>query len=894
MPRASKIFCGFRALGYVSNHVPLEVRLKFKEKENYVITCVGKAFHTYNCSKLAIISVSDAHPDDITCLAVAGNLIFTACQNIVRAFHRGTKAVKTLVNKDKDISLLLPFGHHLICVDIDSNVTVWDYRTEEIYLEMDFDPSQFKISAMVHPTTYLNKILIGSRQGVMQLWNIKHDKLLYSFTGWGQPINILQQAPAVDVVAVGLEDGQIMVHNIKYDETIVKFRQEWGPVTSVSFRTDGHPIMLTGSSAGHISLWDLEERKLKCQMRDCHHTSVTGMKCLQNEPLMVTSAADNTLKVWIFDMPDGSGRLLRLREGHSAPPNKVLHYDNKGHNILSAGQDSTLRSFSTIHDKHNKNLGRASFDKAASKHSGLKKDQYMMPPITDFTAESSRESEWDNIVSCHRGLTLTTTWNYQKSTMGKHKFKHERFDNEPSLYKNVTATAVNITLCGNFVLIGYSSGHVDKYNLQSGIYRGSYGIDKAHSCSIRGVVVDGLNQQTITAGSDGSLKFWKFHKPKLLESISLSTDISQILLHRESSMLAVVLDDFTISIVDIDTHREVRKFEGHSNRVTDLTFSPDARWLISGAMDASLRTWDLPTGKLVDCFLLDSAVTSVSLSPTGDFLVTTHVDNLGVYLWSNLTLYSFVSLRPLEEFYEPKLLVMPGTSVEKEDREDSSDDEEEEYLSSDFKSPEQIADELVTLSLLPNSRWQNLLSLDIIKSRNKPKEPPKKGKAAPFFLKTIAGITPTFDINEENKDDKDDSHLLKGRLLPLSDIGLSLSKAKTNSDYETIVNKFKELGPSRIEVEIRSLVPEGGGSVDIMVQFVKFINYILSTNKNFEIAQAYLGLFLKLHAEVISNEIRVQEELDVLCSNQSEKWIELQTIFTQCLCLINYLRTATV
>ena len=35
--------------------------------------------------------------------------------------------------------------------------------------------------------------------------------------------------------------------------------------------------------------------------------------------------------------------------------------------------------------------------------------------------------------------------------------------------------AVDISSCGNFAVIGYSSGHVDMYNLQSGIYRGSYG-----------------------------------------------------------------------------------------------------------------------------------------------------------------------------------------------------------------------------------------------------------------------------------------------------------------------------------------------------------------------------------------------------------------------------------
>jgi U3 small nucleolar RNA-associated protein 21 len=56
----------------------------------------------------------------------------------------------------------------------------------------------------VHPSTYLNKMLIGTEEGGMQLWNLKTKKMVYSFKGWGSPIWCCEQSPAVDVVAVGL------------------------------------------------------------------------------------------------------------------------------------------------------------------------------------------------------------------------------------------------------------------------------------------------------------------------------------------------------------------------------------------------------------------------------------------------------------------------------------------------------------------------------------------------------------------------------------------------------------------------------------------------------------------------------------------------------------------
>jgi U3 small nucleolar RNA-associated protein 21 len=78
-----------------------------------------------------------------------------------------------------------------------------------------------------------------------------------------------------------------------------------------------------------------------------------------------------------------------------------------------------------------------------------------------------------------------------------------------------------------------------------------------------------------------------------------------------------------------------------------------------------------------------------------------------------------------------------------------------------FSTPPQLDGELITLTLLPRSRWQTLLNLDIIQvliipqmpssfsdsllqQRNKPKEPPKAPEKAPFFLPTLPGLEPRF------------------------------------------------------------------------------------------------------------------------------------------------------
>lgn len=220
----------------------------------------------------------------------------------------------------------------------------------------------------------------------------------------------------------------------------MSFVQEWGPVCSLTFRTDGNPTMITGSALGHMAIWNLEERRLVAQIREAHSASVDGLQSLQFEPLMVTSSADNSVKIWIFDMCDGSARLLRQRSGHSASPIRIRFHDQNGQKILSSGLDSNLICFSTEHESKNKSLGRASFNKIETKKSGLRLDQHKMPPITDFASSEAKQSDWDSIICIHDNIRMATTWDIIKSSMGKYKIDHPRFKDNEKFYSSVIAT----------------------------------------------------------------------------------------------------------------------------------------------------------------------------------------------------------------------------------------------------------------------------------------------------------------------------------------------------------------------------------------------------------------------------------------------------------------------
>ncbi|XP_058062209.1 WD repeat-containing protein 36 [Anopheles bellator] len=898
--RGSHLFQPNRALGYVSNHVPLNVRYIEQRRENIAITCIGRSFHVYGCNSFRLIRAGRIHAENITALAADGYLTYSAAGNVIYGWRSSVELRKVYRGHEAPVHLLLPFAKHLISVDESSLLKVWVASSAGIYLEIPFAKDEFAVSAIVHPASYKNKVLLGSAQGGLQLWNLKSGKLVHTFESFNSKVLQLVQAPAIDVIAIGLQNGRIVLLNIKYEQIVLEVHQDWGPVTGISFRTDGYSIMATGSSNGQIVFWDLEEKTIVSTLT-AHDDSVTGLHFCANEPLLISSSPDNSLKMWIFDLPDGGARLLRYREGHAASPTCVRYHGASGRNLLSSGEDSSLRVFNTVTETLNCSLGKASYNRKASKKAKKKSDDpFCMPAISYFTSETTRDKEWDSIAALHQGLVQVTTWSYDKRRMGELHLVPEAFQNKTRSDFSVTASCLSLSHCGNFVTIGYSSGHVERFNIQSGIHRASYGSPTAHKDYVRGLASDNLNQVIVSGAADGLLKFWYFKQPNTsliataIDTVDLTEPITLLRTHREGAMLCAALDDFSVRLIDMDTRVVVRRFDGHRGMITDVCFSPDSRWLVTAAQDCTIKVWDIPSSYLIDHFRVAQMCTSLSMSPTSDFLATAHVDYRGINLWANKSLFSHITLRGLNPDSEPPLLDLPTTVCEEEGQgsllhatASTNVDELEdafEKINIEYQSPPQLSSELITMSELAASRWQNLLNLDVIKKRNRPRQAPKKPKSAPFFLPTVAGLDLEFDLSQSReattgKDDATRSHILESKQVDLlTDFGKLLKGALVTDEYDKAVWHLMKLGPTMVDYEIRNLTPFDGanGSLSVMGSFIRMIIYMLGRKREFELAQSYLSLFLKLHGRTVVE----NEELSILLSDlekaQSEGWSVLE------------------
>lgn len=908
---SSQIFAPYRVLGLIAGDVPFVVDRR--GTENFLTVACDRTFQVLHCAKLHLVFAGGEHPHRITALAAHGDVAITAAgaSATLRLWARGKLLCASSAQHTGRVDAMLVLGSTLLTAGRGAGRTLrlWDLRDAArgaiapagSFALDDGGGSDgaegFSVTCMLHPATYLNKVLLGGEGGRMQLWNLRTRRRVHEYAGLdsgGADVTCLAQAPVVDVAAVGLASGVVALHNLRADVTLFHVTHAGGAATAAAFRTDGAaPVLATGGSAGSIAFWDLDRRELIGMLPDAHDAPVTSLAFLAGEPVLVSAAADNSVKMWVFDnaADPGAARLLRMRTGHAKPPTRVAYYGEEGRLMLSAAQDRSLRLFSALRDQQcvEFSQGKGIFKKAHRMH--RETERLKLPPVADFAAWPLRAREWDNVVTCHEGLSVAHTWSFERKAIGTRELSStERPSASPFL-------RVAISLCGNFALLGARSGWIEKFNVQSGLSRGSY---VGHTAEITGIGTDGLNRTVISAALDGTLRFWDFDSRKQLATIELGVPITHMRINRENNLVAVVTDDARIRVYDAATRALARRFEGHAGHVTDIAFSEDGRWLVSAGVDRTIRTWDLPTGRMVDWFATRRAATSLALSPVGDFLATTHVGKLGISLWVNRMFFMTVLLHPPpplpeeEELPTKPSLLQDGSIVEVDkDVDDEVDGDDDDEAADVDAAPE----ELVTLALLPAAKWQTIDALDQIRERNKPKTEKAPEVEVPFFMPTVPGLVPKFDVAPALAEQQQQQQQQSGSRL----LALGGSSAKTqfiellercgeeDGNFAPALEHLKKIGPNAVDFELRSLPTDTPATLLLMLQM---LTSELEKKRNFEVLQAVLRLFLQVQSDALLRHSRtdpvLSDALRKLLSVQKSVWSGLESLLHNTLCLVGY------
>jgi len=1076
---ASRLFSPYRTLGIVSSGRPYHVQTHTNSTNALVTLPIGERFHVMQCDKLQPVLVSQA-VGKISHLVADSSLSITvvAHDKCVLSLFQRTRPIQTLpklASKDWSVVDMLHLGkvkvemtgekegttENGVVVAVvlakhgeeedegDVPVQGDDSSDEEDSYSDDSDTEEedcrgqvvmviatrdsiriqqrlpltklptFQPTVAMHPSTYLNKIVLGGTNSSLILLNVRTAKIIHVFSclpeSTSTTVTALEQSPAVDTIGVGMSDGNVHLVNLRHDKKLFSLKHKNVSITSLSFRTDGSAMrygiapLAVGRSDGTISIWDLtppEEvdmgRTLLCELEKVHPGGIAKLSYFPQEPLLLSiGTTSNSLLMHVFDNPDHSGRLLRQRRGHVAPPRHIryLHPGNgtlpnaadgtdaSSCQILSGGgADRTLRVFSTARSVLDKEYSQGQGLEKRAKQLGLDTTaELLLPPVTATAMSEARSRDWGDLVTIHRNHAFAYVWSSKRGAQSGPILRQNDWNVSAMQVpppKTTHATSVTLSSCGNFALVGTVGGVIYKYNVQSGLARGTYpksaatkedrggkprmagdinrtmkaleknmkvsnrpsDVDKEERDAVRaakmeqirlsqlargshtgaavtGLAVDSINKTLVSVGSDAKLILWNFatHTPHRKSPFKLPSPATKLCHVRDSDLAAIAMEDFTTVLFDCATLSIVRRFGvgndtvQHTGPISDLGFSPDGRSLYTSSLDGTLRVWDVPTNTCVDWLGFLTPPTSLTVSPTGEFLATTHADKVGISLWSDRTFYQTVHMDGAHPPTEPARMDDPAPIAETADGDKDvtqsrhvaksfskakSDRDNEE----DSKLPPTAKEEgLITLSGMPPAHWKNLFHLELVKERNKPKEAPKKPPSAPFFLQWRSGESmsgevaakekpqqqPTGEAAEEEawdavwSDDDDGMHAdstEKKRLLDVSKEDASTAKAKRpkishhrshlaalledcyhrpagDSRFQAVTDHVATLGPSAIDVSLSTLC-SGSHDLEEGLPLLHMASLWLleacQSRQRYEAVNAYLHRFLYLHANVLA------------------------------------------
>ena len=727
----------------------------------------------------------------------------------------------------------------------DGSVEIWNVSTGKlIYIILPPSANSGAVTAL-HPTPALSLLAIAFSEGPLTIHNIRTDNTIIQLSSNSAITSISFRTDDIGAGEDGRKPGVMATSGPEncdvrfwdlnkggrvmgilrgaHSPALDSGATVGGGVAKVEF-LPGQPVVITSGFDNSLKSWIFDETPFSpipriLHSRSGHAAPVTKLQFLPTDAdgadaggkWLMSAGQDRSLWGWSLRRDGQSTELSQGNIRKKAKKLGILANVSLANEPSASIEDLKAPEIMCMAMSLNRDGGMG-----ANPGTGAvwQKGSHGPKKATDATA--SGVTGWESVVTGHKDDKYARTWFWGRKKAGR--WALETGDGG-------SVCSVAISPCGTFAVIGSQLGGIDMYNLQSGLHRQRFparltpaqakklkiqqiqraegtvlrstsnqsfqpGLGK-HTKAVTGVIVDSLNKHIISCSLDGKVKFWDFITGNLVDEMDWHpmAAVTGMRYHAANDLIALTCDDMSIRIVDIETKRTIRELWGCQGCINDICFSNDGRWIITASQDCVVRVWDLPTGHLIDAIRMATQCTALAFSATGEFLATTCEGQVGVNIWNNKTLFTHV---PTRHISENEIAEINAPTVSGEDGhglidgafEDEAEDGED---AAPTLSLDQLSSDMMTLSLVPKSRWQTLLHIDLIKQRNKPTEPPKVPEKAPFFLGSVDKPRVIAGAEEENTDSGalDKSRIMKAdRLTSEGAFTVALRSGRENGDCE--------------------------------------------------------------------------------------------------------------
>ena len=593
------------------------------------------------------VMVLAGYDQSVTSIAYSpsGKVIASGSDNIVqlRDTRSGAELFTPLTSSDGEVHSIAftSDGCRLIGGTRTGYVLVWDVQTGCLQLPPLRRSAKGIRAVAVSPDG--RTIASCSEDCTIDLWSSETGQSLSHLLsghnrGWAVAFS-----PDKKTLAFGALDNTVRLwdYNQGYsmDEPLRGHRSS---VLSVAFSQDGF-LLASGSEDGGVRVWD---PRTGYQIRNYsgHRGWVQSMAFSPSGTTLASGSYDCTVRIWdLHDDNDGRSTSSLVLRGHSSRVNSVC-FSSDGLNVASGSDDRTIRVWN-VGGRHSAVLpldGHSDWvDAVAVSGDGrlivsASRDgttrvwdaqtcEQMYPPLLGHagpvhSVAFSSDSRWIATGSADTTIRLWNAQNGQPTasdlrghndTVVSVAFSPDglclasgSYDHTVRIWNIAAVGPVQILqiMCSHWVLsMAYSH---DGKLIAVGNYRG--------------------DTQIFDAATGQQIRLFKGSDIHSVESLAFSPDSTRI----------VVPAATDIAGFDIQAGNQISISQGHTGQVHAVTYSPDGRFVASGACDLTVRLWKEETAEALEPVLHGHVdiISSVFFSPDGRVIVSGSRDTT-IRLW---------------------------------------------------------------------------------------------------------------------------------------------------------------------------------------------------------------------------------------------------------------------
>lgn len=480
-----------------------------------------------------------------------------------------------------------PDGVILSTASLDGSIKLWDAATGEHLGTLSLHTRG--VSAIAFSPTDRSLLASSSADQTINLIDWQTGTCRHCLTGHQGIVRAIAWAADGTTIASASLDGTVKLWDATTGNCLHTLATD-ASVHAVVFVSTTR--LASAGSDGHISLWDVTLGN-RVAILQGHSSNIWSLAVTPDGAKLISGGDDRTLKIWDLT----TGNCLKTLQGHQHRIWSVVAHP-KAPTVASGSDDKTVRFWSLSDGQCYRSL--------QGYHNSIAPIAFWQEErgarLMTFS-EDQKVRVWDGKTGeCLKTLTLPTKLALQAALSP---------DRQTIASGSLDCT---IWLC----------------DLYGDCLRTLHG----HTTWVRFVAFSPNGSFLASAGGDRTIKLWQVVTGACLHTFQGHiSPVHCVAFHPHRPILASGSWDRTVRIWDIQTGSCLVTLAHHTDRLTDLLFTPTGN-LISSSHDGTICVWDWQKGECLQVLRGHKAgIWAISLSSNGNLLSSTGQD-CTVRLWS--------------------------------------------------------------------------------------------------------------------------------------------------------------------------------------------------------------------------------------------------------------------